>query len=99
MALSKHRPGVSEALADIAGRYNDLQVSRIGAVLERYGVDTKRFSPESVVLAMVGTARSINRQESMARSDSHKQAIAAIELLIDEIEPKQRKLNREVADE
>jgi hypothetical protein len=82
---------VREALAEISDRFNNLQVWRIGSVLERYGVDTKRFPPDLVVLALGGISRSIIREEAMTSSRSHLHAIAAVERLIDEIEPKQPK--------
>ena len=94
VALSNHRPAVREALADIADAFNALQVSRIGSVLEQYGVDTERFPPDLVVLALGGISRSIIRGEAMTSSRSHRHSIAAVERLIDEIEPKRRKRKR-----
>ena len=96
VALSNHRPAVREALAEISDRFNNLQVSRIGSVLDGYGVDTKRFPPDLVVLALGGISRSIIREEAMTSSRSHRHAIAAIERLIDEIEPTQRTGKRQV---
>jgi AcrR family transcriptional regulator len=91
VALSNHRPAVREALADVSDAFNALQVSRIEEVLERYGVDTDRFPPDLVVLALGGISRSIIREKAMTSSRSHQHAIDALERLIDEVEPRQRK--------
>jgi AcrR family transcriptional regulator len=96
VALSNHRPAVREALAEISDRFNNLQVSRIGSVLKSYGVDTRRFPPDLVVLALGGISRSIIREEAMTSSRSHRHAITAVERLIDEIEPKQGKRKPQV---
>jgi AcrR family transcriptional regulator len=94
VALSNHRPAVRAALVEISDRFNRLQVTRLLEILERYDVDTERFPPDLVILALGGISRSVIRNETMGRKGGHRQALAAVERLIDEIEPQGRPRRR-----
>jgi AcrR family transcriptional regulator len=90
VALSNHRPAVREALAGMSREFQQLQIDELNDVLDRYGIDARELPAELAVLALGGIARSIVREEAMGSAVGHDVALAAIDRLIDRLEPGQR---------
>jgi AcrR family transcriptional regulator len=87
VALSNHRPTVREALAAMSREFQQLQIDELTDLFDRYGIDTEQFPAELAVLAIGGIARSIVREEAMGSAVGHDVALAAIDRLIDRVQP------------
>jgi AcrR family transcriptional regulator len=97
VALSRHRPAVQSALAEISGDFQERQIEALAEVFDRTGVDADTFPPELAVLAIGGLARVIVRERAMGVTTGHEVALQAIDRLIDGLQkntPAQRRRRR-----
>src|SRR5690348_8557259 len=57
IALANHRKAIKKEIAAYSRKHRRLQIERLTAVLEGYGVDLGRWPAGSLLILMTGTAR------------------------------------------
>lgn len=90
LALGNHHKVVMEEMKDFSLRFRELQFDRISKALVEYGIDTKLWPPEAVMLFLDGAARFMGEERAYGLSLGHAQAVAVVERLIGELEGKRR---------
>ena len=91
IALANHRKTIKEEIATYSRAHRRLQVERLGAVLEGYGVDPEQWPATAVILLMAGTARFLLMEESFDVQVGHADAVAVIEREIEALEGPRRR--------
>jgi AcrR family transcriptional regulator len=91
LALGNHRKVVMDEMKDFSMRFRRLQFDGLSKVLVKYGVDTKLWPAEAVMLFMDGVARFMGEERTYGLHLGHAQAIGAVERLIGELEGRRRR--------
>ena len=91
LALGNHRKVVMDEMKDFSIRFRRLQFDGLSKVLVKYGVDTKLWPTEAVMLFMDGIARFMGEERAYGLNLGHTQAIGVVERLIGELEGKRRR--------
>ena len=86
LALGNHRKAVMDEMKDFSMRFRRLQFDGLSKVLVKYGVDTKLWPAEAVMLFMDGVARFMGEERTYGLNLGHAQAISVVERLIGELE-------------
>jgi AcrR family transcriptional regulator len=91
LALGNHRKVVMDEMKDFSTRFRRLQFDGLSKVLVKYGVDTKLWPTEAVMLFMDGIARFMGEERAYGLSLGHTQAVSVVERLLGELEGKRRR--------
>lgn len=91
LALGNHRKVVMDEMKDFSVRFRRLQFDGLSKVLVKYGVDTKRWPAEAVMMFMDGIARFMGEERAYGLNLGHTQAIGVVERLIAELEGRRRR--------
>ena len=91
LALGNHRKVVMDEMKDFSVRFRRLQFDGLSKVLVKYGVDTKRWPAEAVMMFMDGIARFMGEERAYGLNLGHSQAIGVVEGLIAELEGRRRR--------
>jgi len=91
LALGNHRKVVMDEMKDFSVRFRRLQFDGLSKVLVKYGVDTKRWPAEAVMMFMDGIARFMGEERAYGLNLGHSQAIGVVERLIAELEGRRRR--------
>lgn len=79
IALANHRKAIKTEIATYSRKHRRLQVERLTAVLDGYGVDRERWPAAGLLLLMSGTARFLLLEDSFGVDVGHREAVAVIE--------------------
>jgi AcrR family transcriptional regulator len=79
VALANHRKAIRSEIAAYWLRFRRQQLEELGGVLERHGVDTETWPPESVLLLLVATARFLHIEDAFGVDVGHAETVAMIE--------------------
>ncbi len=85
-ALANHRKAIRSEIAASARRFRMLQLERLTAVLEGYGLADKHLPPISVILMLSGLSRFLLMEEAFDLDIGHAETIAVIERFIRDCE-------------
>lgn len=91
LALGNHRKLVMDEMKDFSTQFRRLQFDGLSKVLVKYGVDTKLWPVEALMLFMDGIARFMGEERTYGLNLGHTQATAVVERLIGELEGKRRR--------
>jgi len=91
LALGNHRKVIMDEMKDFSVRFRRLQFDGLSKVLVKYGVDTKRWPAEAVMMFMDGIARFMGEERAYGLNLGHSQAIGVVEGLIAELEGRRRR--------
>jgi AcrR family transcriptional regulator len=90
IALANHRKAIKKEIAAQSRRQRRLQLERLTAVLDGYGVDLEQWPAAALILLMAGTARFLLLEESFNVDIGHTETIALIEREIQNLEGERR---------
>ena len=88
LALGNHRKVVMDEMKDFSERFRHLQFDGLSKILAKYGVDTKLWPPEAVMLFMDGVSRFMGEERAYGLNLGHAQARGVVERLIAQFEGK-----------
>lgn len=94
LALGNHRKAVMEEMKEFSVRFREIQFDGLSKALVKYGVDTKLWPPEAVMLFMDGAARFMGEERAYGLTLGHEQAVSVVERLIAGFEGKRRVARR-----
>jgi len=96
LALGNHREAIMEEVKDFSTRFRRLQFDGLSKVLKDYGVDTKQWPAEAVMLIMDGVARFLLEESAYGLHLGHAKAVSVVERLIGEVEgPRKRRRRKQ----
>ena len=90
LALGNHRKVVMEEMKEFSERFRHLQFDGLSKILVKYGVDTKLWPSEAVMLFMDGISRFMLEERTYGLNLGHVQAEGVVERLIGEFEGRRR---------
>ncbi len=95
LALGNHRKAVRAEMKKFSVRFRRLQFHALSTILTSYGVDTKEWPAEAVMLLLDGAARFMGEERAYGLTAGHAQAIGVVERLITQLEgPRARRRGR-----
>jgi AcrR family transcriptional regulator len=94
LALGNHRKAVMAEMKEFSVRFRRLQFEGLSTTLAKYGVDTRQWPPEAVMLLMDAAARFMGEERSYGLNLGHAQTVAVVERLIGGLEGKRRTAKR-----
>lgn len=94
IALANHRKAIKKEISAYSRKHRQLQLARLTAALERYGVDLDRWPAASVLVLMAGTARFLMLEDSFDVDVGHRETIEVIEREICALEGERRRHER-----
>jgi AcrR family transcriptional regulator len=86
LAAANHRPALKAHMAEVAKQVRDLQVDRLGRLLDEYGLDGELFPPVFVAAAMQGLGFAVVADEAAGYDTRPEEAAAAMDRLVDTLE-------------
>lgn len=86
MAAANHRSALREVVVEVARTFRRLQITAIGELLDRYGVDQDIFPPEMVAAAMQGTALLVVRNQGLGVAMDGDVVVSAVDRLLERLE-------------
>jgi AcrR family transcriptional regulator len=90
LALGNHRKAIRSELKEFSVRFRRMQFDGLAKVLAEYGIDTKLWPPEAVMLFMDGVTRFMLEEDAYGLNLGHAQAEAVVERLIGDLEGERR---------
>jgi AcrR family transcriptional regulator len=98
VALANHRKPIRAEIAASAERFRAELCAAVGAVLERYDVDTVRFPPLVCAVLMTGVAQIlVIEEESLGMATGHPETLHFVERLLEDLEGRRRRGAADVA--
>jgi AcrR family transcriptional regulator len=85
-ALSNHRKAIRAEVAAYADRFRTMQLAAIQRVLAERGVDSERYPPVVVLMALTGIAQLTALDTALGVTTGLEETAAYVEQLVDEIE-------------
>ena len=89
-ALANHRKAIRAEIAAYSKKFRTLQLEMLSDVLERYGVDSQRWPPASLILLMASFSRFMHIEEGFGLDIGHAETVAVIEREIRALEGDRR---------
>ena len=89
-ALANHRKAIRAEIAEYSRKFRTKQFETLPAVLEGYGVDARRWPPESLILLMAGFSRFMHMEQAFDLDLGHAETVAVIEREIRALEGDRR---------
>jgi AcrR family transcriptional regulator len=71
VAMANHRKVIRSALAEYSTRFRDVEIAAMGTLLERYDVDTEKWTPALVAVMMASLSRLLVLEEAMGVTSGH----------------------------
>jgi AcrR family transcriptional regulator len=90
IALANHRKEIKSEIADYSRRFRAMQLKVMTDVLERYGVDLRRWPAASLIVMMTGVSRFLLMEEAFDLDTGHAETVALIERQITALEGPRR---------
>jgi AcrR family transcriptional regulator len=97
IALANHRKAIKAEIAKYSRKFRTLQVEALSDVIKGYGVDTERWPPASLILAMAAASRFLHIEEGFDVRIGHAELVTVIEREIAALEGQRRPDGGEVA--
>jgi AcrR family transcriptional regulator len=85
-ALANHRKAIRAELAAYGERFRRLQTDALAQILERDGVDTDAFPPQTMVVAMTSLSQVMGMEELIGMSAGHAEMQELVERLLSDFE-------------
>ena len=82
-ALANHRKAIRAELAAYGAQFRRLQTEALTQILERYGVDTTAFPPQTLVVAMTSLSQVMGMEDLLGMTEGH----AEMKELVDVFSP------------
>jgi hypothetical protein len=82
LAAANHRPPLKAVVGRLARDVRRMQVTKLGALLEEYGIDPDELPPALVAAGMQGLAFGIVQDEVAGYETDHAEARAAMDRLV-----------------
>jgi AcrR family transcriptional regulator len=95
IALANHRKAIRTEIAAAARSFHRMQLQTLSRVLDRYGIDSQRWPPTSVIVMMTGIARYLLIEKAFGVNLGHAETVAVIERHIWELEGERRPIDEE----
>jgi AcrR family transcriptional regulator len=89
-ALANHRKALRSEITAFAHKFREVQIARIGASLEKHGVDTKDWPVTAVVFMIAGITRFMEMEGAFGLATGHQEAVEVVERLIRSVEGARR---------
>ena len=86
-ALACHRPKFRAVIARSAARDRVTVAAALQSVFTQYGIDSEKFPPKVVAMAMAGMARALATERALGAEDGHPEALDYVEGLLSDLEP------------
>lgn len=86
-ALACHRPKFRAVIARSAARDRITVAAALQSVFTKYGIDSDRFPPKVVAMAMAGMARALATERALGAEDGHPEALEFVARLLSDLEP------------
>ncbi|MGH7858594.1 MAG: TetR/AcrR family transcriptional regulator [Candidatus Binatia bacterium] len=96
IALANHRKAIRAEIGAAARTFHQMQLEVVSDVLARYGVNTERWQPASVIVMVTGIVRYLLIEKAFDVDLGHAETIALIEGCIRELEGERRPLDDRV---
>jgi len=90
VALANHRKAIKAEIADYSRKFRKLQLEKLSAALERYGVDPEQWPASSIILMMAGISRFLLIEETFELDTGHAETVELIERHITALEGPRR---------
>jgi AcrR family transcriptional regulator len=90
IALANHRKEIKTEIADYSRRFRAMQLEVMTEVLERYGVDLRKWPASSLIVMMTGISRFLLIEEAFDLDTGHAETVALIERQITAVEGPRR---------
>lgn len=94
LAAANHRPALKQEVGGFAREVRRMQMDRLGALLEEYGIDADQIPPALVASAVQGLAFSVVQDQVAGYETATDEAVAAIDRLLDDLEERRRRRAR-----
>jgi hypothetical protein len=95
IALANHRKAIRAEIAAAAENFHRMQLETLSRALDRYGIDSQRWPPTSVIVMMTGIARYLLIEKAFDVDLGHTETVAVIERHIRELEGERRPIDEE----
>jgi AcrR family transcriptional regulator len=96
IALANHRKAIRAEIAGAARSFHRMQLETLSRALDRYGIDSQRWPPTSVIVMMTGIARYLLIEKAFDVDLGHAETVAVIERHIRELEGERRPTDEDV---
>jgi AcrR family transcriptional regulator len=96
IALANHRKAIRAEIAAAARNFHRMQLETLSRALDRYGIDSQRWPPTSVIVMMTGIARYLLIEKAFDVDLGHAETVAVIERHIRELEGERRPIDDDV---
>ncbi|HEU5083653.1 MAG TPA: TetR family transcriptional regulator [Acidimicrobiales bacterium] len=94
LAAANHRPALKQEVGGFARDVRRMQMERLDALLDEYGIDPERVPPALVASAVQGLAFSVVQDQVAGYETATDEAAAAVDRLLDELEERRRRRAR-----
>lgn len=90
IALGNHRKAVRTVMADNSRKFRRMQMDRLAAALESYGLDTAEWSPSAVIVLLSAISRHVRTDEEFGVGLGADDAVRLVERHITSLEGPRR---------
>lgn len=94
LAAANHRPALKQEVGGFARDVRRMQMERLDALLDEYGIDPEQVPPALVASAVQGLAFSVVQDQVAGYETATDEAAAAVDRLLDELEERRRRRAR-----
>jgi AcrR family transcriptional regulator len=86
IALANHRKALHAEIAIYSAKFREIQLARIEAALDSYGVDKDDWPVAAVVVILAGISRFLLMEQSSAVTLGHAETVAVVERFLRSVE-------------
>lgn len=95
IALANHRKAIKAEITEYSRTFRTLQLDALSSVVGGYGLDSGRWPPSVLILAMAAISRFLHMEDAFDMHVGHAEMVAAIEREITALEGRRRPVGGE----